>query len=93
MTTRLHGLVLSVRNGVPPVVIDPIVGGAKVARQARVVGWPIIFDTDVRMDRLEEALKFCLSEEGRSKAAECNRRAIKTITNIRDNFLCGLGRE
>ena len=32
VTTRLHGTVLAIKNGVPPVVIDPIAGGRKVLR-------------------------------------------------------------
>ena len=34
VTTRLHGLVLALKNGVPAVAVDPIRGGAKVRRQA-----------------------------------------------------------
>ena len=34
LTTRLHGMVLALKNGVPVVAIDPIADGAKIARQA-----------------------------------------------------------
>ena len=32
LTTRLHGLVLALKHGVPVVAIDPIAGGAKLRR-------------------------------------------------------------
>ena len=41
ITTRLHGTVLSLRNGVPVVSIDPVPNGAKVTSQVKVLGWPI----------------------------------------------------
>src|SRR5215210_4715104 len=40
LTTRLHGLVLALKAGVPTVAVDPVAGGAKVARQAQRIGWP-----------------------------------------------------
>lgn len=46
VTTRLHGLVLGLRCGVPVVAVDPIPGGAKVAAQARAVGWPAVMDAE-----------------------------------------------
>ncbi|OLT13608.1 polysaccharide pyruvyl transferase [Actinomadura sp. CNU-125] len=42
VTTRLHGLVLALKNGVPALAVDPVGGGAKVAAQARAWGWPAI---------------------------------------------------
>lgn len=45
VTTRLHGLVLALRNGVPALAVDPVAGGAKVAAQARAWGWPAVIVT------------------------------------------------
>ncbi len=42
VTTRLHGLVLALRNGVPAIAVDPVAGGAKVTAQAAVWGWPVV---------------------------------------------------
>lgn len=42
VTTRLHGLVLALRNGVPALAVDPVAGGAKVAAQGRAWDWPVI---------------------------------------------------
>jgi exopolysaccharide biosynthesis predicted pyruvyltransferase EpsI len=33
LTTRLHGMVLALKNGVPAIAIDSVAGGAKVRRQ------------------------------------------------------------
>ncbi len=46
VTSRLHGMVYSLRNGVPVVVIDAVAGGAKVTAQARTLGWPLLLDGD-----------------------------------------------
>ncbi|HEY8480447.1 MAG TPA: polysaccharide pyruvyl transferase family protein [Spirillospora sp.] len=42
VTTRLHGLVLALKNGVPALAVDPVAGGAKVTAQARAWPWPAV---------------------------------------------------
>ncbi|WP_199486920.1 polysaccharide pyruvyl transferase family protein [Actinomadura logoneensis] len=42
VTTRLHGLVLALKNGVPALAVDPVGGGAKVTAQARAWAWPAV---------------------------------------------------
>ncbi|RFS82407.1 polysaccharide pyruvyl transferase family protein [Actinomadura spongiicola] len=42
VTTRLHGLVLALKNGVPALAVDPVGGGAKVTAQARAWSWPAV---------------------------------------------------
>jgi hypothetical protein len=46
LTDRLHGLVLALRVGVPPIAVDPVVGGAKVTAQARACGWPAVLPAE-----------------------------------------------
>ena len=46
VTTRLYGMVLALKNGVPPIAIDPEVGGAKIVRQAGTLGWPLAYSID-----------------------------------------------
>jgi hypothetical protein len=76
VTTRLHGLVLALKNGVPVVAIDPETGGAKLARQAETIGWPICFTAEcLDPSALEEALDYCLTEGARALARECADRA------------------
>lgn len=88
VTTRLHGLVLAIKRGVPPLVIDPIAGGAKVTRQARTLNWPIIFDPETLDEpRLNEALDFCLSGEGRAQAALCRDHAVSLLERTRADFV------
>ncbi|RKS04618.1 polysaccharide pyruvyl transferase [Nocardiopsis sp. Huas11] len=71
VTTRLHGLVLALRNGVPAVAVDPVVGGAKVAAQGRVWDWPVLTldgpDAAPDPDRLDRLWRWCLAE-GRAQA-------------------------
>ena len=83
VTTRLHGLVLALKNGVPVVAIDPEAGGAKLARQAETVGWPICFTAD-RLDSsaLEEALDYCLTDEARELARACAERARRLLAAL-----------
>ena len=54
MTTRLHGLVLALKNGVPAVAIDTVAGGAKVARQADALGWPVLAADSLTASELAE---------------------------------------
>ncbi|MFC4000861.1 polysaccharide pyruvyl transferase family protein [Prauserella oleivorans] len=69
VTTRLHGLVLAVRTGVPALAVDPIAGGGKVTAQARALGWPALLPAE---DLGDEALghwwRWCLSEHARAHA-------------------------
>ncbi|MFD6952604.1 polysaccharide pyruvyl transferase [Nocardiopsis sp. TSRI0078] len=71
VTTRLHGLVLALRNGVPAVVVDPVAGGAKVAAQGRVWDWPVetVGHPEEEPDpgRLDRLWKWCL-DSGRQAA-------------------------
>ncbi|MEW4569425.1 capsular polysaccharide synthesis protein [Tautonia sp. JC769] len=55
LTSRFHGAMLAVRNGVPYIAIDQIRGGAKVDALLGDSGWPHRFRAD-RIDR-EEVLR------------------------------------
>lgn len=91
LTTRLHGTVLALKNGVPVIAIDPIVGGAKIRRQAETIGWPLIFTTEaLEQEVLEKAFEYCLTEEARSKAKECREKAIKMVQEVCDQFVSAL---
>jgi len=88
LTTRLHGMVLAIKNGVPAIAIDAIAGGAKVTRQADAIGWPIRLAVEsMSATDLQSAYDFCRSEEARSKAAECACRARKALHSLQREFL------
>jgi Polysaccharide pyruvyl transferase len=92
VTTRLHGTVLALKNGVPALVIDPVAGGRKVARQARTIGWDVVFTADDLDDvRLAAALDLCLSPDGRAAAASVRDRAIAEARVVHDDFLEAVG--
>jgi len=88
VTTRLHGMVLSLKNGVPPVVIDPIAGGRKVIRQARTLGWETAFIADqIDEPMLNDALDYCLSPQARADADEVRTRAVEATKRTRNDFI------
>jgi hypothetical protein len=92
VTTRLHGLVLALRAGVPAVALDPIAGGAKVAAQAAALGWPAVRtveDTDVA--QLAELLDWCLTGEARERAADCARAGRGALEQTHEELLELLG--
>jgi hypothetical protein len=91
VTTRLHGLVLSLKNGVPVVAIDPERGGAKVERQARALDWPAILTVEAASDSaLQLALAYCLSDEGRRRAIECGRSGAARVEDLRRAFIAAV---
>jgi hypothetical protein len=70
VTTRLHGMLLALRNGVPALAVDPVHGGAKVLAQAGQLGWPAALSlSDLHdVDRLRHWWDWCLSTSGRAAA-------------------------
>jgi hypothetical protein len=76
VTTRLHGAVLALLNGVPPLVIDPISGGAKVKLQMNAINWPVVFTPEeITREALEEAYDWCLTHSASHSAISCRKRA------------------
>jgi Polysaccharide pyruvyl transferase len=92
VTTRLHGLVFALRAGVPALAVDPIAGGAKVAAQARAIGWPAVLTPEgAGAARLAELLDWCLSDAARAEAEACARRAADAAAAVRDELRRALG--
>lgn len=92
VTTRLHGTVLALKNGVPTISIDPEAGGAKIIRQAEKIGWPVAFAVDAVTDEgLQKAFDYCLTEDARANARKCCERATKMVEEARDEFIAALG--
>lgn len=82
LTTRLHGLVLALKNGVPAVAIDPIAGGAKVRRQAETLGWPVLLGDELTDEALSVALNESLTEAARARARRCRDHAIERLQDV-----------
>jgi Polysaccharide pyruvyl transferase len=94
VTTRLHGLALALKNGVPAVAIDPVAGGDKITAQARSVDWPYAFAVDGASDDvLSEALTNALSGDGRSRALAAAERGMQSVEALREEFLRALSVE
>jgi Polysaccharide pyruvyl transferase len=88
VTTRLHGLVMAIKAGVPALAIDPVAGGAKIRRQAEAIGWPHVRLADELVDAdLSSALDACLTEEARELARDCGHRAAEGVERIRARFV------
>jgi hypothetical protein len=93
VTTRLHGLVLALKRGVPALAIDPVAGGAKVLRQAQAIGWPVVYTADALADdELRVALDYCLTAEARREAELAAQRGIRNLAAVRDEFIASLAR-
>ncbi|HWG12098.1 MAG TPA: polysaccharide pyruvyl transferase family protein [Streptosporangiaceae bacterium] len=75
VTTRLHGLALALRAGIPALAIDPVEGGGKVTAQASAWGWPAMLPASQAADygRLDTLWDWCLSPGGRRAAAGTTR--------------------
>ena len=88
VTTRLHGLVLAIKNGIPAVAVDPIGKGAKVLRQARALGWRAVFTADALTDLdLNAAFEWALTEDARIAVRECRERGVDRLLEVRQRFL------
>jgi hypothetical protein len=91
VTTRLHGMVLALKNGVPVVAIDPEAGGAKIIRQAKTIGWKLAFAADAASDQvLQQAFEYCLTDDARLEARRCSERAVGGIQSMRLELLTKL---
>jgi hypothetical protein len=87
ITTRLHGLVLSLKNGIPAVAIDTVRGGAKVTRQAKTIGWTTILAVEkLARQQLEQAFEFCLTEQARLEARGCSDRARALLQDVKSDL-------
>lgn len=87
VTTRLHGLVIALKNGVPVLVIDAVPGGGKITRQCARIGWTNVIGLAGLDDAaLDGALRFALSEEGRSAARLCAESARADVLKLREKL-------
>jgi Polysaccharide pyruvyl transferase len=90
VTTRLHGLVLALKNGVPALAIDTVAGGAKVRRQGEALGWPVLAAEGLSAESLEAAFDACLTDETRERARACAEAAAAELAEVHDSFVAAL---
>lgn len=91
ITTRLHGAVLALKNGVPVIAIDPIAGGGKICRQAGVVGWSTVFKVDELTDEgLQSAFDYCLTPDARAAARNSAEIAVHRLSGVQERVLRAL---
>ncbi|WP_409492312.1 polysaccharide pyruvyl transferase family protein [Amycolatopsis sp. cmx-11-12] len=71
VTTRLDGLVLGLRAGVPVLAVDPVDGGGALTAQADALGWPALVPAEeaARAENLDSWWRWCSSVQGRAVAA------------------------
>lgn len=87
ITTRMHGLVFSLKNGIPALAIDPIFGGAKVSAQASALEWPLLLKSDdVSCRSIEESIERCLSGEMTDQVLKSQEQASQRIRDIESRF-------
>lgn len=93
LSTRLHGMVLALKHGVPAVAIDAIPGGAKVSRQATALGWPHVHRAD-RLDEraLGDSVAACLRPASRARARQVAERARVALAAVHGDLLEALPR-
>jgi len=91
VTTRLHGLVLALKNGVPVVAVDPVDGGAKVTAQARAWDWPVLGADRLDPAVLDAALAVALSDAGRAAATRAAASAASADSRQLEDLLAVLG--
>lgn len=91
VTTRLHGLVLALKSGVPVVAIDPVPGGGKIARQAGVLGWSPVFTVDHLDDlKLRESFDGALTDDARSTARRAARAGAESLRELPREVIASL---
>lgn len=86
ITTRMHGLVYSLKNNIPALAIDCVAGGAKVTAQAEAVGWPVIINGDgITVEDIETGVKAAI--DNKDKIKQLNKTAVKKISEIEKQLI------
>lgn len=94
ITTRLHGSLLSLRNGIPAISIDPVPSGAKVRSQMRTIGWPLSYTIDeLNKVKLKTAIELALLPKSRDDASKLIGQAVASLANVRKIFYQSLQME
>lgn len=91
LTNRLHGMIFGLKAGVPVIAVDSIKGGAKVMKQAEIIGWPMAISAEKADEKwMEDAVKWCMSEEARPKVKQCVQGARQMLQHLESDFVSAL---
>ena len=95
VTTRLHGLALALRAGIPALAVDPVDGGGKVTAQAAAWSWPAVLPAAQAADQeaLDRCWEWCLSPEGGQAAATAARDGAARAAPMLTALVADLRRE
>jgi hypothetical protein len=86
ISSRLHGMVYSLKNNIPVLAIDCVAGGAKVTAQAEAVGWPAILNGDgITVEDIETGVKTAI--DNKDKIKQLNIDAVKKISEIEKRLI------
>ena len=86
ITSRMHGLVYSLKCDIPALAIDCIAGGAKVTAQAEAVGWPAIVNGDgITVEDIENGVRVAINNKDKIK--QLNIDALKKISEIEKQLI------
>lgn len=87
ITSRMHGLVLALGQGVPVIAIDPIAGGAKVSAQAGAWEWPALLNAgSVSTDALDDWWAWCSTPGARAAVTRSRNVASAAVERLRHRF-------
>ena len=88
ISTRLHGMIFSLKNNIPVIAIDPIAGGAKVQSQAHTLGWPVFIPgEDLTLENLKSSVALCLNAASAKEIIKCQSRAEKAVFELKKRFV------
>jgi hypothetical protein len=97
ISSRLHGMVYSLKNDIPVLAIDCVAGGAKVTAQAKALGWSAIINGDgITVDRIRDGVKQALNHKSHinnvkitasGAIAKIRSTMIEELKNYRSNCL------
>lgn len=92
VTSRLHGLVLGLRNGVPTVAIDVMPAGGKVTAQAAALGWTeVIGVAELTVEAIHLAVDRCRRPDARAAVALARAAWEDPLRQVRDRFVAAAG--
>jgi len=88
VTNRLHGVVLSLKNAIPVIAIDPVEGGGKVTAQVKALGWPILISAEeFTEEKLHQTINYCLSNNLQEALIKSQQQAFQSIEDTKNKFI------